>query len=56
MTRIQEIARFRTIEFLVEQAAAIGVGHPTIVARLNDALLTIRQCVSDLPVDGSDVI
>lgn len=54
--RVQEIARLRTIEFLIEQAVVLGTGHQTITVQLNALLATIRNGLSDVPADSDDVV
>jgi hypothetical protein len=54
--RFQEIARLRTMEFLIEQAIVMGAGHPASAAQLDVILATIRAGLVDLPVDDDDVV
>jgi hypothetical protein len=55
-TRIQETGRLRTMEFLIEQVILIGAADTEIVCGLDDALMAIRQSISDLPADDGDAI
>ena len=55
-TRVQEIARLRTIEFLIEQAIVLGEGHKTITIQLDSVLATIRDSLSAVPADSDDVV
>lgn len=54
--RIQEIARLRTIEFLIEQAIVLGVGHQAITGHLDCLLATIRENLSDSATDDDEII
>lgn len=54
--RVQQIARLRTIEFLIEQAIVLGAGHKTITVQLDSLLATIRDGLSAVPADSDDVV
>ena len=54
--RIQEIARLRTMEFLIEHVIVLGAGHREIAERLNGVLITIRESLADLPADDDDLV